>query len=647
MCGIAGVLNLGQPGGIDERLLRTMSDALVHRGPDDASAYVDPRGRAGLAFRRLSIIDLAGGRQPMSNETGDVHLVFNGEIYNFRALRERLIARGHVFATRCDAEVIVHAYEEHGDECLRELSGMFAIAIWDERRGRLLLARDRFGKKPLCYAVAGDRLYFASEMKAILALPGVPREIDRQSLHRYLMFQYVPAPHAIFEGFGKLLPGHFVTLGAGQSIASVGAVNQAQRPFWQLPARARFEGSYDDAKERLGELLTQAVEKRLMADVPLGAFLSGGIDSSIVVGLMSKLGGSPPRTFSIGFEDARYNEAPHAAAVARHFGTEHHEQIVTPRAGEILDTLAHHYDEPFADSSAIPTWYVSRFARESVTVALTGDAGDECFLGYDRYRAVQWAQRAAAIPAPLRRTAAAAAEMLPHGRPKTLANRAWRFMRALPMSAAQQYLGWVAVFPPAMLREGYADEALAAIDFDEPAAWFEGLFDGPPRPCTPAGPGRADAAPAERAAWTDLHSYLPYDLLTKVDIASMAVSLECRCPFLDHELVEFAFSLPLEWRIGRLGGKHILKDWAAGLLPPGILQRGKQGFGVPIGEWFRRELRELLESRLLAGDSLALSLFRRPWIESLLAEHQSGRANHEHRLWALLMLELWRGRWAA
>ncbi len=604
-----------------------MSRELVHRGPDDDGHYVDSRGRAGLAFRRLSIIDLADGRQPMSNEDGTIWIVFNGEIYNFRELRERLSGLGHEFKTRCDAEVIVHAYEQFGDACFAEFAGMFAIAIWDEVRGRLLLGRDRLGQKPLACAVINNRFYFASEIKAILALPGVPREIDLQSLHRYLIFQYVPAPHSVYKNFGKLPPGRRMTVVAGQPFT------WEFRPYWRLRPDARFDGSYEEAKERLGELLTRAVEKRLVADVPLGAFLSGGVDSSIVVALMHKLGAAPLRTFSIGFEDARYNEAPHACRVAEMFGAEHHEHIVTPEAQSILDTLAYHYDEPFADSSAIPTYYVAQWTRQSVAVALTGDAGDECFAGYDRYRALQLAGRFAWLPAPVRSGVAAAAALLPHTMPRSPSNRAYRFLRALRLSAMQQYVQWISVFPPEMLRAGYTDDTADRLDLDEPIRWFAGMFD-------------SAGTPTDRAIRADIHSYLPYDLLTKVDIASMAVSLECRCPFLDHELVQFAASLPLEWRLGRLGTKHILKDWAVDLLPREILMRPKQGFGVPVGQWFREELRDLLQSRVLGSDSLSMRLFRRDRLEELIAEHQSKRANHEHRLWALLMLELWAERWS-
>lgn len=626
MCGIAGIVSLSPDARVEAAALDLMAAQLVHRGPDDAGRYVDPQYRCGFGFRRLSIIDLAGGHQPIANEDRTIWLVFNGEIYNFRALRTELEQQGHTFATHADSEVIVHAYEQYGEAFLSRLAGMFAIAIWDERRGRLLLARDRFGKKPLTYAVHAGRLYFASEAKAILALPEIPRVLDPQSLHRYLVFQYVPAPHSIYQGFRKLPPAQYVTIDAHQLL------NSRPRAYWRLETRP-FTGTYADAKVRLGELLQAAVEKRLIADVPLGAFLSGGIDSSIVVSLMRELGVSPLRTFTIGFTDPRYDETACARRVAELFATEHHEHLVTPQAREILDTLAWHYDEPFADSSAIPTYYVSRWARESVTVALTGDAGDECFAGYDRYRAAQIAARFDAVPRPVRALLAATAHLLPHSEPRTLGNRLYRLTSALANPPARRYLAWVNVFPPELLAAGYRPDFRASLDFDEPIAWFKQLYD------STAGPAAA------RANGTDFASYLPFDLLTKVDIASMACGLECRSPLLDHDLVEFALSLPLCWRLGPAGGKHILKDWAADRLPAEILQRPKMGFGVPVGAWFRHELQGLVRDRLLATDSLSSRIFEPPWLRGLVDAHLSGRANYEHALWALLMLEMWYARW--
>lgn len=619
-----------QSGGVTKDALRLMAAQLAHRGPDDEGAYVNPSGQVGLTFRRLSIIDLAGGHQPISNEDGSIWTVFNGEIYNYRELRAELEARGHRFRTVSDSETIVHLYEEIGERCFERLAGMFAIAIWDEPRGRLILARDRLGKKPLWYGRFGECLSFASEVKSLLALPGAAPRIDPQALHEYLLFQYVPAPHSIYRGFGKMLPGHYAIIQPHE----IGEPRQVR--YWTPTARAPFSGSYDDAREQLGALLTSAVRKRLIADVPLGAFLSGGIDSSIVVGLMRKLGVSPLRTFSIGFADARYDETHYARQVAAHFQTEHHEQVVSPQAVEILDTLSFLYDEPFGDSSAIPTYYVSQAARKSMTVALTGDGGDEGFGGYDRYMAAQYAAKLDFLPRALRALIAAGGDLLPRGRAKSHSNRAARFLHALAQPAWRRYFSWINIFTPDQLTGAYQPEFRETLSFDAPLEWFRATYES----------GR-EADAAQRCMETDVVSYLPYDLLTKVDIASMGCSLECRAPLLDHELIEFALSLPTQWKIRGGVGKRILRDWAADLLPAETLRRGKMGFGVPIGEWFRRELRDPIRTALLASDSICSRVFRRDWLHLLLEEHLSGARNHEHPLWLLLMLDRWQRRWSA
>jgi len=608
-----------------------MAGQLVHRGPDDEGFYVDPQGRCGLGFRRLSIIDLATGNQPQSNESGSVWVVFNGEIYNFRELRADLERAGGRFRTSGDAEVIAHLYERDGPACFARLAGMFAIALWDAREGVLHLARDRLGKKPLVYAERDGRLYFASEAKAILALPGWPRVIDAPSLHRYLVFQYVPAPYSIFRGISKLVPGCRGSVRAGEP----GALTQTR--YWAPPrpgvgGATRGRRDVRAALSDLDRLLTGAVERRLIADVPLGAFLSGGVDSSIVVAMMRRLGVSPLRTFSIGFQDARYDETAFARRVAARFGTEHHELTVTPRAVEVLDKLAWHYDEPFADSSAIPTFYLAQHTRSFVTVALTGDGGDECFAGYERYRAMQWAARAARLPRAVRGGLSRLARGIPHGRARTFGNRLFRFLSVLAQPPIERYLSWVCVFDPRELVASYRSEFAERVRAEEPAEWFRAAF----------GDGRQGPADGNYA---DVVTYLPYDLLTKVDIASMACSLECRSPFLDHELLEFALGLPLRLKLRGRGGKWLLKRWARDVLPPEVLNRSKMGFGVPVGEWFRRELRSVLEERLLTDRSLSRQVFRPGVLERLVREHVSGRANHEHRLWALLMLETWAATW--
>ncbi len=629
MCGIAGILRLEPTSASIERsTLEAMADALQHRGPDDAAYSIDPAGTCGLAFRRLAIIDLATGQQPIGNSAGDIQLVFNGEIYNFRALRDELRAGGAVFRTSGDAEVIVHAYERWGDACLPRLFGMFAFALWDARRNRLLLARDRFGKKPLHYVVHEGRLLFASEIKALLAA-GAPRRIDPHALHDYLVLQYVPAPRSVFAGFRKTPPGCSVAVEHGRVHAAA--------PYWQAPPPHSHATPMDwpTWRDELDQRLTSAVERRLISDVPLGAFLSGGVDSSLVVALMRRLGVSPLRTFSIGFTDPRYDESRWARLVATHFQTEHYEQIVTPHGGDMLDRLAYHYDEPFADSSAIPTYYVARYAREHVTVALTGDGGDEAFAGYDRYRAAMLAGRLDRTPRVLRQVASRLFAHLPGGPQRSWRQRMRRFAEVMAADPATRYLAWVNVFAPRDLACAYRPEFAAQLDeaFENPRRWLAGLM-------ADAGP---DAAAADRAAYADIRSYLPYDLLTKVDIASMACSLECRSPLLDHELVEFALRLPLSQRLG----KAALKRYAADLLPAAILKRPKTGFGVPIGAWLRNELRERVEDALFAPDSLCTSLFDRGWLRRLVDDHIAGRQRNDHRLWSLLMLELWRRRWGA
>lgn len=644
MCGIAGILSLSADSLVSIDELRPLAAALVHRGPDDERFALLGGGRCGLAFRRLAIIDVAGGQQPIANEDGAITAVFNGEIYNFRELREELTSLGHRFRTQSDSETIVHGYEQWGQEFLQRLAGMFAIALWDERTSQLLLARDRLGKKPLVTAHFGNRLYFASEAKAILALPGIPRKLCPRALHDYLVLQYVPAPRSIFRGFEKLLPGAMRIIRADCPADAAAAPlvpdprTGGQRRYWQLPPPdRRFGGSYADALERLDLLLTRAVERRLISDVPLGAFLSGGVDSSIVVGLMHRLGVSPLRTFSIGFSDPRYDETAAARLVASRFRTEHTEQVVTPRAAELLDHLAYHYDEPFADSSALATWHVADITRRSVTVALSGDGGDEAFGGYDRYRAVRWAARLdrAAL---LRTAAAGVAALLPHGRPKSLSNRAYRFLTAMSAVPRDRYAEWVSVFSEGALWNDYRPEWSDRLRAD-------GAADDCVRRWLDAASGIGGVCTATAAMRADYQTYLPGDLLTKVDIASMACSLECRAPLLDHELVEFALTLPEEWKLRGRRGKHILRDWARRLLPREILDRPKSGFGVPVGEWFRGELRETLERELLAEDALSGRILRRAALQRLLSQHRDGRANHAHCLWALLMLERWHRRW--
>ncbi len=609
-----------------------MADALRHRGPDEGGAYVDPHGRTAFGFRRLSIIDVAHSHQPLSNENGTVWLEFNGEIYNFAALRAELLERGHTFRTAGDTETIVHAWEEWGADCFARFAGMFAIALWDQRSGELILARDRFGKKPLCYAISHERLLFASELKALVAA-GAPRDVDPHALANYLLFQYVPAPQCIYQGWGKLPPGHYWRIKAGAAPTS------APQAYWTPPEppATRSVMPYADALDALDGRLESAVAQRLISDVPLGAFLSGGLDSSIVVGLMRRLDVRPLRTFSIGFPDRRYDETRFAREVAERFETEHRELIVTPDALQIMDDLAWSYDEPFADSSAIPTLLLSRWTRESVTVALTGDGGDELFGGYDRYRAANLAGRLDWLPRRARALLGWVGAALPSGSAKSHSRRLNRFLTAIADTPAGRYRAWAQVFSPAMLKMGLRPPYREMMGVDAATSAFDAIFQ------------TASGTAAERAMRVDMQTYLPGDLLVKVDIASMAASLECRAPLLDHQLAAFAAGLPSRWRMG----KRILRDWArrpfrdgAPFLPASILERRKMGFGVPIGSWFRNELRGLLGETLLAEDGYTTRVFERAFVERLIGDHQCGRAEHAHPLWALLMFEKWARRWA-
>ena len=509
MCGIAGALRLDPSARIDSTLVERMAGAQTHRGPDEDGVYLDPHARAGFAFRRLSIIDVAHSHQPLSNEDETVWLEFNGEIYNFTELRGELIDRGHTFRTTGDSEVIVHAWEEWGAACFERLAGMFAIAIWDQRSGELILARDRFGKKPLCYAIAANRLLFASELKAIVAT-GAPRVIDPAALANYLLYQYVPAPQCIYAGWGKLPPGHFWRIRAD------GTPQTTPVRYWDIPEAPPDGGramSEEDALDQLDALLTRAVEKRLISDVPLGAFLSGGVDSSIVVGLMRRLGVQPLRTFSIGFPDRRYDERHHARAVAERFETEHHESVVTPDAMTVVDDLAWAYDEPFADSSAIPTLLLSRWTRQSVTVALTGDGGDELFGGYDRYRAANLAARLDWAPSALRGMVAGAGHAIPSGSAKSHSRRLHRLLTAIGEAPAARYRAWIHVFTPALLSSGLRPEWRKAMRIADATGAFDTIYNA------------AAGTPADRAMRLDMETYLPGDLLQKVDIASMAASI--------------------------------------------------------------------------------------------------------------------------
>lgn len=641
MCGITGACWTRDGAPLEFPVLQRMVAALEHRGPDDSGFYQSPADRAGaaaLGFRRLSIIDLAGGHQPLSNEDGSVWVVFNGEIYNYRELKPRLEALGHVFRTASDTECIVHAYEQWGPDCVREFRGMFALAIWDEHQRRLFLARDRMGQKPLVYRQTANRLEFASELKSLLSIPGAPRELDPQALVDYVTLQYVPHPKSILRGYRKLPPGHWALFDASTGALRVQRYWQApfQRPEeWNLATQNQADSPSPETGSGEGSLrdvLTEAVRLRLRSDVPLGAFLSGGIDSTIITGLMQRESAQRIKTFSIGFPVARFDERRYAREAAARLGTEHHEFVVDPSAVDILPKLIWHYDEPFADSSAIPTMYLSHWTRQHVTVALTGDGGDELFAGYDRYQAVELAGRIDAGPRLIRKMLTLPFwQKLPASvQQKSRLRRIKRFLAALDQSPERRYGNWISIFDDTR-RLG-----LFTADFDQQLADYDGqsaIQEAYTRCCEPD--------MVQRTTSVDIETYLPCDILTKVDIASMAYGLEARSPFMDHRVVELAARMPRTQKLFRGRGKRVLIETFQDLLPDSIQKRPKMGFGVPLDHWFRNELRALMTDTLLDARTLGRGYFEPSAIRQLIDEHTSQRWDHSARLWLLLVFELW------
>ena len=634
MCGITGGVWSERRRAIEPETLRRMIAAVRHRGPDEQGEHWSVPATlssatpgVALGHARLSIIDLAGGRQPLANEVQTVWVVLNGEIYNYRALRRQLEAAGHRFQTQSDTETLVHLYEERGVDFLEAVDGMFALALWDARQGQLLLARDRLGEKPLVYREEPGRLLFASELKSLLAAPGVPRELDPQALDEYLTYQYVPHPRTIFRGVAKLPPGHLAVYRDGRLDV---------RPYWQPDFSQEDRRPAAEWGEELRTRLAASVAARLQSDVPLGAFLSGGIDSTIMVGLARQATSGPLRTFSIGFSSPEYDETRFARLVAERFETEHEEFRVTPDALSILPDLARTFDEPFADSSAVPTWFLAQLTRRQVTVALTGDGGDELFGGYRRYRAVWLADCVDRLPWPVRQFLSAPWwQTLPSGRrQKSLLRQAQRFLDALGKPPVERYLDWVSFFNAARRAALYRPEFAAQLTGADSGEFLRAAW------------GRAHGRDAVTAAsLTDLITYLPGDLLQKVDMTAMAHALECRPPFLDHRVVELAARMPRECKLHWGRGKRLLRTVFADLLPPAVERRGKMGFGAPVAEWFRGELRDFARQTLLGPSALAAELFRAETVKALLDEHQARRFDHSARLWALLMLELWAGAW--
>jgi asparagine synthase (glutamine-hydrolyzing) len=621
VCGIGGIATVDGLRQDDPWLVDRMLESLAHRGPDDQYTLGDDR--ALLGARRLSIIDLDGGRQPLTDESGLIIASQNGEIYNYVELRQDLERRGHMFRTQSDTEVIVHLYEDSGTEFVQYLRGMFAVAIWDGRAGRLVLARDRLGKKPLYWRLAEGRLSYGSELKALLEDASLARIVDRESVALYLQYQYVPAPRSILEGVAKLPPATVLSWDGGEP-----RLERYWRPDYGPKTRRDIQ---DDVAEGLS-LLRESVRLRLRSDVPVGVFLSGGMDSSVVTALMAESMAEPVRTFSIGFEHQAYNELPYARAVAERFGATHTEEIVRLDALDLLPELAEHFDEPFADSSALPTFCVSRLAARQVKVVLTGDGGDESFGGYDRYRLQRMLGLFDRVPGVVLAAAARAGRVATA--PLETRSRLRRGFRTVEEIATldqdERYLRLMTIMADSHRASLLGDLASPATD-----TYLLGVLRSGP------------ADQVDRMLSADLLTYLPEDLLVKVDRATMANSLEARAPLLDHRLVEFAATLPVNRKIAGSTSKVLLRAIAKRLMPTEMVERPKMGFGVPIGDWFRGPLGDRFTELVLAPDAASRAHLDTSVAAALLAEHRTRRAEHGHRLWALLMFETWARRWAS
>lgn len=620
MCGIVGQ-SRSDAQAVDRALIERMCMALEHRGPDSRGLFQERQ--TGLGIQRLRVIDIDNGDQPIYNEDGSVAVVLNGEIYNYRELRRELIARGHRLRTEGDTEVIAHLYEERGADCVQALKGMFAFAVWDGNRRRLTLGRDRLGKKPLYYSVDSTRISFASELTALLQDETIDRAIDPTALDGYFAYKYVPPPATAFGSVRALPPAHTLVYENGAARTS---------RYWRLRYDRQLSRPADELAAELREQLRRAVERRLVSDVPLGAFLSGGIDSGAVVAAMSEAMSEPVKTFSIGFEGTDNSELPLARVTAERFATDHHEMIVEADAIAAIPTIVRHYGQPFADTSALPTYYVSQAAREHVTVALNGDGGDESFAGYDHYLGALRTGRVAALPAPLRRTVGGLARLAPaRGAGDHPFSRARRLGERLSLGPAGSYANSVSMFTDADREALYSDEFRARIEAGASREFI-------------AGPWEAAAGldPVSRMLAVDVDTYLPGDLLPKMDIASMACSLETRSPFLDHELMEFAATIPGHEKLDGGEKKLILRRALRGWVPDPILDSPKRGFGLPsVSDWLRLELGDLLRDTVNGGLAARRGYFRPAAVDRLLEQHLSGSRDHGQKLWALMMFELW------
>lgn len=632
MCGICGIFDAQGALHAGEPLVRQMAATLAHRGPDNDGFHES--AHCVLGHRRLRILDLSPlGHQPMTSEDGSLWVSFNGEIYNYLDLRPELINRGHHFRSQSDTEVILHLYEDEGEDCLRQLNGMFAIALWDQRRRRLLLARDRFGKKPLYYYTDGRRLLFGSELKAILADPSVPRELDPQALAEYLSLGYIPCPRTIFRGISKLPPASWLSVEIDPS--GTGVRLRGPERYWTLRYRPDAALTEEDCVSEIRRLARDATRIRLYSDVPLGAFLSGGLDSSGVVAMMAELSSKPVETFSIGFDQASHDELRYAEIVARRFGTHHHTLRCAPDALEALPTLVHHFDEPFADDSALPTYYVSKIAREHVTVALSGDGGDEVFAGYERYAEAMRREHAAAwLPGPLiRGVFRMLAELCPPNQ------RGWGILHRHGLESIDAYHADMCAFLP-RAKAALADPRGALAPAASSVA-ADPVFQRLRRLAAEAGAGDL----LSQMQYSDQMLYLPDDILVKVDRASMVVALEARAPLLDYRLAEFMATVPAALRYRDRTKKYLFKRAMKDILPSEILERSKMGFGVPLVHWFREESAGFAREVLLSSSARQRGLFRPQEVEHILDCHAAGRRDLSQKIWTLLFFELWCRTW--
>lgn len=620
MCGIVGVIN-SNGAAADVPVLEKMNRCIEHRGPDDDGFYI--KENVGLAMRRLSIIDVAHGKQPMHNQDKTAWIVFNGEIYNFQELRADLEKQGDRFYTHSDTEVILHLYDKYGVDCVQHLRGMFAFAIWDEREKSLFIARDRVGKKPLLYSHRsnGD-LIFGSEFRSLLAHPAISREVDYEAIHHYLTFLCVPAPLTAYQQIRKLEPAHWLRWKNGEV---------ETKCYWSLDFSKKIKITQPEAEEETLRILREATRLRMIAEVPLGAFLSGGVDSSAVVALMAQESAKPIKTFSIGFEEQDFSELKYAKKVAEHIGAEHHEFIVKPNALEVLPILVEHYGEPYADSSAIPTYYVARETRKHVTVALNGDGGDESFGGYERYVAMNMANKYQRLPLFFRQQII---EKIVNAIPaqvtkRNLTRNVKGFVNVASMPPIERYLRLVSSFSKQIQAETYTEQFQHEMAGKESVKFIEPFLT------------QKNLTLVDAMLLADIKTYLPNDLLVKVDIASMAVSLEARSPLLDHHLIEFAASLPDKFKINGLQTKYLLKKVASRLVPKEVIYRKKMGFGIPLTHWFRGELNPFLREVLLSEKSLQRGIIKPEIVKKLVETHTNAVSDNTFQLWTLLMLELW------